>query len=104
MMKTNVLIGAMALTILVLLVDRISPARAQSSSDMLELLFKVDLMEQNVRTLMIATETANLNVEMNGYKLGDIEGKLVKERRLCYRFFGGDRHQRRSINSWKLSI
>lgn len=77
-MKTNTLIGAMALTILVLLVDKISPAQAQSSSDMLELLLKIDLMEQNVRTLMMATETTGLNVEMNGYQLGDIESKLER--------------------------
>lgn len=75
-MKTNVLIGTMALTIVVLLIDRISPAQAQSSSSMLELMLKVDLMEQNLRTVLSFTETANLNVEMNGYKLGDIEDKL----------------------------
>ena len=45
---------------------------------MLELLLKIDLMEQNVRTLMMATETTGLNVEMNGYQLGDIESKLER--------------------------
>lgn len=75
-MKTNTLIGAMALTILVLLVDRISPAQAQSSNDMLELMLKVNLMERNVRTVMGFSETATLNSSMNYDKLEDIEGKL----------------------------
>lgn len=77
-MKQNILIGVMALTILVLLVERISPAKAQSEFDMYMTLAKIELMETNIQTILSYSETINRNVEMNKYDIDRLGKKLEK--------------------------
>ena len=77
-MKQNMLIGAMALTIVVLLVERISPAKAQSEFDMYMTLTKIEMMEANIQSILSYSEIINSNVEMNSYDLDRLGKKLEK--------------------------
>jgi len=81
-MGKNFLISAMALTIVVLLVERISPAKAQSEFDMYMTLTKIEMMEANIQSILSYSETINSNVEMNSYDLARLGKKL--EKRLGY--------------------
>ena len=81
-MGKTFLISAMALTIVVLLVERISPAKAQSELDMYMTLTKIEMMEANIQSILSYSETINSNVEMNSYDLARLGKKL--EKRLGY--------------------
>lgn len=65
-----------------ILVERISPAKAQSEFDMYMTLTKIEMMEANIQSILSYSETINSNVEMNSYDLARLGKKL--EKRLGY--------------------